>query len=78
MSVNPGAVRFWNESSRDVAINLRCACVRLGIDVHPKKLEVEPVKVGNVWDEVHEIRKLHPRLVRRLDLQAGMKEENLP
>lgn len=78
MPVDPRPIRFGNEISWAVAVNRGWACRRFGIDVHPKKLEFEPMEMRNVWDEIHEIGKLNARSVRALSLQVGMYRADLP
>lgn len=56
---SPEAVRFSNNSGVTVGL---MTCARAGeglwVDVHAQELKLQSVEMGDVWDEVHEIREL--------------------
>jgi hypothetical protein len=56
---SPDAVRARGKGTGHKTIRLvGGACGGLRVEVHAHKLKLEAVEMGDVWDEVHEVREL--------------------
>ena len=56
---SPDAVRARGKGARHKTIGrVGGACRGLRVKVHAQELQIEAVEMGDVWDEVHEVREL--------------------